>query len=210
MSKADRTRELILQSAIEEFAQVGYINASTSGIAHRAGISKGLIFYHYESKQALLLAALDYGVGFFERLLFANPEFAEIDDIFERIMFIGRMKYDFFKKYYQINTMILDAYKLSDNPEYPGVREYFERVIARSVPRFFAGVDTSKFRHTLSPEETVSFIIDVMIFISRRFATTIDFRNDPQCAHENIHVNFAKMERYVELIKYGVYRIDLS
>ena len=208
VSKAERTRELILHAAIEEFAQAGYINASTPGIARRAGVSKGLIFYHYESKQALLLAALDYGMGFFERFLFANPEFGEIVDIFERIMFIGRMKHDFYKEYYQINAMILDAYKLSENPEFHGVREYFERVIAQFTPRFFAGVDTSKFRPTLSPEETVNFIVDVMTFISRRFTDTIDFRGDPRRAYESIQGNFAKIERYAELIKHGVYRID--
>jgi len=203
VNKAEQTRELILHAAIEEFAHVGYTNATTSGIAHRAGISKGLIFYHYASKKALLLAALEYGVGFFERYLFANPEFTQISDIFERIMFIGRMKQGFYKEYHTLNAVIIDAYRLVGDAEFQDVREYFNKVITSSVPKFFEGVDTSKFRGRVSPQETVSYIIDVMTLISmRHFAK---FKEDPNAIYGNIQEQQDNVEAFVDLIKYGVY-----
>lgn len=47
-------RAQIIQTAGEVVAEVGYANASVSRIAERAGISKGVITYHFESKDEIL------------------------------------------------------------------------------------------------------------------------------------------------------------
>ena len=52
MSAADR-REAILDAALEEFAQNGYHETSLEGVAERAGISKALIYEHFNSKRDL-------------------------------------------------------------------------------------------------------------------------------------------------------------
>lgn len=49
-----KKREQILQTALELFANEGYQNTSTSKIACQAGVSEGLIFKHFESKEGLL------------------------------------------------------------------------------------------------------------------------------------------------------------
>lgn len=52
-------KEQILISALELFANEGYKAVSTSKIAKAAGVSEGLIFRHYKSKQGLLEAILE-------------------------------------------------------------------------------------------------------------------------------------------------------
>ena len=59
----DRTRELrgsapLLQSALRQFAAVGFEGASLQRIASDAGLSKSSVLYHFASKEALLDAAL--------------------------------------------------------------------------------------------------------------------------------------------------------
>ncbi|MEM6542898.1 MAG: helix-turn-helix domain-containing protein, partial [Bacteroidota bacterium] len=51
-------QEKILNAALELFAHEGYNVVSTSKIAQKAGVSEGLIFRHFESKQGLLNAIL--------------------------------------------------------------------------------------------------------------------------------------------------------
>lgn len=51
-------QEKILHAALELFAHEGYNVVSTSKIAQKAGVSEGLIFRHFESKQGLLDAIL--------------------------------------------------------------------------------------------------------------------------------------------------------
>jgi AcrR family transcriptional regulator len=50
----DARRRQILQSAIETIAALGYSQTSLAQIADDAGISKGVILYHFSSKEDLL------------------------------------------------------------------------------------------------------------------------------------------------------------
>jgi len=71
---AHETREKILTSAATLFAQHGYENTSLSQVARQAKVSKALIFWHFDSKEALYQIAL-------RRTL--EPYFIEVDGIEE-------------------------------------------------------------------------------------------------------------------------------
>ena len=61
MSAEDR-RALILQAAREAFAEGGYHATSLEEIAERAGVSKALLYEHFDSKRALHAAMLEVHV----------------------------------------------------------------------------------------------------------------------------------------------------
>ncbi|MBG0827160.1 TetR family transcriptional regulator [Planomonospora sp. ID67723] len=52
-------RGQIVQCAIDVIAEVGYAQASLARIAERAGISKGVISYHFDSKDELVQQIVD-------------------------------------------------------------------------------------------------------------------------------------------------------
>lgn len=56
----ERSRAAILAAATDLFARKGYDATTTEEIAARAGISKGLIYHHFKSKEAVLEALLDH------------------------------------------------------------------------------------------------------------------------------------------------------
>jgi AcrR family transcriptional regulator len=53
---------LIMQTALELFANEGYYPTSISRIAQKAGISKGLMYNYFESKENLILAIIGKGI----------------------------------------------------------------------------------------------------------------------------------------------------
>lgn len=53
------TRQLLLESAVETFAQLGFHGASVDKIAEYAGFSKGAVYAHFNSKEELFLAILE-------------------------------------------------------------------------------------------------------------------------------------------------------
>ena len=53
--KGDRTRERIFQAALAEFRERGFDGASIGAIAQRAGTSRASFYFHYPSKEAVLL-----------------------------------------------------------------------------------------------------------------------------------------------------------
>ena len=56
---ADRTQQAILRAAMAEFAEKGLGGARIDAIADRAGINKRLIYYYFDGKDPLFLAALE-------------------------------------------------------------------------------------------------------------------------------------------------------
>ncbi len=62
----DRSREAIIESALELFTQRGYHGTSVSMIADRAGISTGLMYNYFRSKLELLEAIIVKGIKIIE------------------------------------------------------------------------------------------------------------------------------------------------
>ena len=56
---AGNTKERILETALELFAQSGYLGTSMSDIAGELGITKGALYQHYTSKQDILSSIVE-------------------------------------------------------------------------------------------------------------------------------------------------------
>ncbi|MDE3163635.1 MAG: TetR family transcriptional regulator, partial [Acidobacteriota bacterium] len=57
--RASETRGRILNAALQEFSANGLVGARTERIAGSAGVNKALLYYYFESKEKLYLAALE-------------------------------------------------------------------------------------------------------------------------------------------------------
>ena len=59
----EEKRILIMDTALEHFANSGYYSTTISHIAKHAGISKGLMYNYFESKEALLKAIIHKSIS---------------------------------------------------------------------------------------------------------------------------------------------------
>ena len=57
-TKSERTRQRILDAAAKVFREQGYANARLSDIAEGAGIQTGSLYYHFESKEQIVVELL--------------------------------------------------------------------------------------------------------------------------------------------------------
>jgi AcrR family transcriptional regulator len=53
-------RERLIAAATVDFAELGYAGATLDGIATRAGVTKGGIYFHFAGKEELFFAVLDH------------------------------------------------------------------------------------------------------------------------------------------------------
>ena len=63
MSKADRTKQRIIEKAAVIFNKNGYAGASISGIMRLTGLGKSGIYHHFKNKDEIAVAAFDYTLG---------------------------------------------------------------------------------------------------------------------------------------------------
>ena len=59
----EEKRTLIMDTALEHFASEGYHAVTITDLAKHAGISKGLMYNYFESKEALLRAIIQRSVS---------------------------------------------------------------------------------------------------------------------------------------------------
>ncbi|MDJ0386143.1 ScbR family autoregulator-binding transcription factor [Streptomyces sp. G-G2] len=71
--RAARTRETLLRSAAEVFAEEGFVTASIAMISKRAGVSAGGLHFHFESKTALARAVEDRAVEALRLITVGRP-----------------------------------------------------------------------------------------------------------------------------------------
>lgn len=60
--RADRTRELVIEETLRCIQEEGFAAASTRHIIERAGVTWGVIQYHFGDRDGLLSAVIDYGL----------------------------------------------------------------------------------------------------------------------------------------------------
>jgi len=58
-TKGERTRQRLLELAVESFGERGFRAASVSGIARAAGLTQAAVYAYFDNKDALFKAAVD-------------------------------------------------------------------------------------------------------------------------------------------------------
>ncbi|EJF09269.1 TetR/AcrR family transcriptional regulator [Pontibacter sp. BAB1700] len=69
LSKAERTRQLIIERSAPLFNQMGYAGTSMQDIMTATGLTKGGIYGHFESKEEIALAAFEHAAGIITRMI---------------------------------------------------------------------------------------------------------------------------------------------
>ena len=93
---SNKTRDLILESSLVLFNDLGFNNVTTSSIANKTGILEGTLWYHFNTKKDILSAhILLLEQIFFSKNLKANSkEFDTVlDDIFQSYNLIWDFRY---------------------------------------------------------------------------------------------------------------------
>lgn len=84
--RADRTRELVIDETIRCIREEGFAAASTRHIIERAGVSTGVVQYHFGDRDGLLTAVIDHAI---ESLASSIDDLADevegIDDVEQRM-----------------------------------------------------------------------------------------------------------------------------
>jgi len=102
----EEKRTLIMDVALEHFAKEGYYNTPISHIARHAGISKGLMYNYFESKEDLLTEIINRSMEEVARYIDPDKDGYLSEDEFElfirKLFHILREKITFWQLFYQL------------------------------------------------------------------------------------------------------------
>lgn len=95
-ARAERTRELVIDTTVECINAEGFAAASTQRIVENAHVTWGVIQYHFGGRDGLLMAVVDKGVDNLQRTLAQLPESADSPDVRTRTDAIVTAAWDAF------------------------------------------------------------------------------------------------------------------
>lgn len=193
-------RERILDAAVAEFAAHGFAAASTNAIAEAAGVAKGLVFHHFESKLDLYLAIVER-VG--DRLV--DEFLARTDwptDLFELLYEISAHKVRFFQRdprsYRVLASLVSAPSELRDR-----LFTMAAATRARVWPHLLANVDTRKLRRGVTLEDALETIVALGEGLERAIVDKL--RDLPDFGASNIQALLDDAWKHYERLRDGLY-----
>lgn len=180
----DEKMALIMDVALEHFANDGYFKTTISHIARHAGISKGLMYNYFDSKEALLKAIVHKSVNEIYHNLDIDRDGYLSEEEFE--VFIRKLdntlkeKKDFWRLLLQlvaqneVREQFLKAFPESDSLIHPGHEpgdNYYPLQMMKMITAYFARKKERVGSHYDPDNETNMFLITMMGFAVKSIYT---------------------------------------
>jgi AcrR family transcriptional regulator len=156
----DEKMTLIMDVALEQFANEGYFRTTIRHIARQAGISKGLMYNYFESKEALLKAIIQRSVNEVYQYLDINRDGHLSEEEFEffirKIDVLLKEKRDFWRLLVQllmqndVRELFLKVFVPSDSLIHPG-HEAGDNYYPSQVMKMFTDYFSAKKGKMLKP-----------------------------------------------------------
>jgi TetR/AcrR family transcriptional regulator len=156
------SRERLLETATELFAEKGYAGASVREIVEKAGVSKPVLYYYFKSKEGLFYAILEWAAAVQQNIL--NEIFEARGTVLQRFIFLYRRVHEGIQQHKSLYIMIHGL--IYGPPE--GVPEYdfasFQRYMLDAVKRIYAeGLPSGEIRNA-DAEEVAFLVLGLMDF----------------------------------------------
>jgi AcrR family transcriptional regulator len=179
MASKDK-RETILQAALELIAEHGFHGAPMSAVAQRAGVSAGIIYHYFASKEDLIHALYKQVKTDFSRaLLPSRPQALPLPDTFQQIWLNA---YHFYRTHPH-EARFLEQYKQS--PFYQAGRQPAELMEGGDFAFFaelFEGDRAERPFKDLPFDVLYELTLGVAICIARRHTTDANALSDEMLA----------------------------
>ena len=192
--KEDRPQE-IADAAFKMFAEKGYAATRIDDVAKRAGVSKGLTYLYYKTKEDLFKAVVKNVVIRRVDSLIGNVESTTLSSE----AFLRGPLLDFMKKVPGSPIAIVIRLLISEGPRHPDlVNYYYENVVARgleAIRQFVArGVERGEFRREALDHQPHLFLAPMMLSMIWRLVFTDKPLDTDQLMESQVELLLAEMK----------------
>ena len=171
------TRQKLLETATDLFAEKGYTGTSVREIVARAGVSKPVMYYYFQSKEGLFYAILEWAAKVQQEIL--NEIFEASGSVLDRFIFLYHRMYEGIQQYQSLYKMI---HSLINGPP-QGAPDYdyasYQRHMLDAVKRIYAqGLASGEIRKADAKE--VAFLVLSLLDFSLNMDKVQPDQADPQ------------------------------
>ncbi|MFN2748004.1 MULTISPECIES: TetR/AcrR family transcriptional regulator [Bacillus] len=194
-------KEQILNACLGVFARHGYSKTSTGMLAEAAGISKALIFHHFQSKKNVYLSVLDDCIEKLKAHL-ALDDLLQYTDFFAAKEKISLAKLAFFQKYPDVYKVTMDAFYDPPSELKDEIAEkYGEQFAVRNhiLKQLFAQVPL---KEGVDRDEAFELVMVMMKHFEEKFLAEVPPQRDFDPDYNRRLLE--KRSRFLNMIRFGI------
>lgn len=202
-------KEQILDACFVVFVTYGYTNTSTAMLADAAGISKALIFHHFNSKKELYLSILG---RCFNKMAsdISIDSLSEYNDFFEARLKSGFRKIDYLKENPDVSKLLFEAFYETPDELKTDIRQ-FERQLEENhgaqqnakdlkMKQLF---DKIHLRDGVNNEQAYELINIIMDYFNKNNLSVL--ADESKLLDEEYWQEFmAKKNNFLDMLRYGI------
>lgn len=191
----------IIDSAIMEFGEKNYTEASTNNICKISGVSKGLLFHYYKSKDQLFLECVSICFNEITKYTTENM-IIESTDISENLQKYFKVRLDFFNHYPHFEHIFISAMfnapmNLTDDIlKCKNMLDIINKELLKSM------LENLPLKENLDLNEIINYILDFGNFLVLKFKKNNSYKYfGNEKVFENYNDEFVK---FVKMLLYGI------
>lgn len=197
----------IINAGLSIFGENGYTKASIDKIVELADISKGSLFYYFESKKNYFVFLYAYCAKKMEQLAIENEtNFMAYTDFFERLKKIEYIKTDLTVKYPYMYSFLMKAYGVTA----PAVQKEIQKInlqyTDKEALKFYENLDYSKFKDDINPQMVIQLVIWCSEGCMNQLLMKRKMNPDSAVSAEELTEIFQVFDSYMELLQKNFYK----
>ena len=197
-------RERILNAAMKEFLQ-GFKNASTDNIVREAGISKGLLFHYFGTKENLYNFLIDHTVEI------VQAEYVDLinirqKDILDSIWQLSLLKQDLSIRFPTIFEFLARVY--IDDRDCPAKKhlERFTAIHGKIMQDMYGHADVTLFKDDVEPEQAIKIIRWVMKGLTESMTAAMEKDFTGSISREQYDKMLGELKDYLSIMRRCFYK----
>ncbi|MCL1788232.1 MAG: TetR/AcrR family transcriptional regulator [Defluviitaleaceae bacterium] len=202
----EEKRERILNAAMKEFLG-GYKKASTDNIVREAGISKGILFHYFGTKERLYNFLIEYAIGVLQREYIDLIDIIQ-PDILESIWQLSLLKQELSIQFPAIFDFMTAAF-VDETAKSEGTLldlSKFKHKQAEIMAQVYAQADMSLFREDINPKTAMEIIAWTLHGYGQSKMGIAPGESIGQTARENYNVFLTEFEEILGTLRKCFYK----
>jgi len=199
-------QERIINAAMKEFL-VGYKKASTDNIVREAGISKGLLFHYFGTKERLYDFLIDYAIDSIQK------EYLDLinlfqTDILDSIWQLSLLKQDLSMRLPSVFDFLTGVYAKVSNENKPTNEKLirFKQIQATTMAEIYAYADLSLFRDDIDPKTALEIIGWALTGFAESKITGIPFEQIGKVSRDNYDLYVEELKKILGIFRLCFYK----
>jgi len=200
----DTRRTAIWEACLLEFSEKGFDRASTNSIAERAGVSKGLVFHYFGSKERLYRELVEQCV--------ADVEAYVLSETPEGMSFVGTMirlsevKLQYFKTHPRHFSLLMQAFYNPPEHHREVIQAIYGKMLARAREMVRQLLTLLPMRPETDPERALDLVMAISGIIEGRHSGR--FKAETVLSEPLYQEMRDDYTAYLELLLHGISRED--